>query len=405
MIRYFLSRLVKHQAYRIKWLTLLFLGAFLLYGAWTDTVSFLEDFEWSYYQVYVSDQEELAFYERAYEQARAEAGELDDYEELAFQQNLTTFQSGVASYEAFQRGDYAASVGHDLNKIRVTFEGYEIGNGVIPPGGDYFVSTVKQYGHFVDLKEAYYQELLKQPEEISKEESLSVSALDLFLQLAGYWKAKEADWFQLNTYLFLVPLLFSIGVITRDRQVISLYRSMGYSSRSYVRDLFIANLLHAFLSQMLILLAMFLPLAYRFGWGNALVNLAFIWDGQPVVVPFLGGLAVYAGLVLVLDGVLILLSMLVELLFEELAAIAATTLVLLAGLRLAFLRESYPGKTYNPFYYFDVFRSINGWINLTRQGLKLSLDRFLVGASLVCGGLVLVLVLILMVKERRGRYV
>lgn len=401
MIRYFLSRLVKHQAYRIKWLILLFLGAFLLYGAWTDTVSFLENFEWSYYQENVTNQGKLAFYQKAYE----ETEHLDSYEELVFQQNLTIFQSEVDSYEAFQKGDYAASVGHDLNKIRVTFEGYEIGNGAIPPGGQYFVSTVKQYGHFVTLKEAYYQELLKRPEEIGKDEALTVSALDLFLYLSGYWKAKDADWFHLNAYLFLVPLLFSIGVITRDRQVISLYRSMGYSSRSYVRDLFIANLLHAFLSQVLILLAMFLPLAYRFGWGNALVKLAFIWDGQPVVVPFLGGLAVYDGLVLVLDGVLILLSMLVELLFEELSAIAVTAIVLLAGLRLAFLRESYPGKAYNPFYYLDVFRSINGWINLTRQGLKLSLDRFLVGASLVCGGLVLVLVLILMVKERRGRYV
>lgn len=401
MIAYFLKRLVKHQAYGIKWLVLLFLGAFLLYGAWTDTASFLEDLEWSHYQESLLYREQLAFSQKAY----AETEDLTTYEKLVFQQNLTIFSSGVEGYEAFQAGDYAASVGHELKRIRTTAEAYKIGNGAIPPGGGYFVSTVKQYDHFVTLREAYYRELLRHPEEIGKEEALNLSALDLFLHLTGYWKAKAADWLNLNSYLFLVPLLFSVGLVTRDRKVALLYRRMGYSNRTYTRDLFLANWCHAFLCQLVLCLGVFLPLGFRFGFGNPLVRLGFIWNGQLVDLPFWTAMASYVGLVLILDALLILLALLVELVLEELSAIAVTAVVLLAGLRLAFLRSDYLGKSYNPFYYLDSFRALNGWVNLTRQGLNLSFDRFLIGAGVVGGGVLVLLVLVLLVKERRGAYV
>lgn len=180
---------------------------------------------------------------------------------------------------------------------------------------------------------------------------------------------------------------------------------MGYSNRAYTRDLFLANWFHAFLCQLVLCLGVVFPLGFRFGFGNPLVRLGFIWNGQLVDLPFWTALASYVGLVLVLDALLILLALLVELVLEELSAIAVTAVVLLAGLRLAFLRSDYLGKSYNPFYYLDSFRALNGWVNLTRQGLNLSFDRFLIGAGVVGGGLLVLLVLVLSVKERRGAYV
>lgn len=255
------------------------------------------------------------------------------------------------------------------------------------------------------LNEVYYRDLLGQPDQIGRAEVINVSALDLFLHLTGYWQAKKSDWFNLNTFLFLIPLLFSIGIITRDRKIRSLYSSVGYSSLSYVRDLFFAKWVYTAFCQILTSLLIFLPLAYRFGLGNSLIKLAFIWDGHLMELPFLSALGLYALIVVVLDALLILLSIAIELALEELSAITMTSLVFLAGIRLSFLGESYFGGSLNPFYYLDVFRSMNGWVNMTSQGLDLSLDHFLIGSASCLGGLLVLIYVTLTVKERRGYYV
>ena len=395
MIVYFLKRMVKQSGYLVKVLLFLALTFYVVYFV-SVRFHFISTDYLNYRQPnYENAKTNLAILEKGYEGPQS-AGDIERQD--LYKEN---YRGIITTYQAVQNQDYKAYVEAEISRSEVEAQLYEKKYLEIPPA--YHFKNVKENNHHLLLNKTYYQQLVEK-EVVSANEAFQTTASVGILEATGYWWPGFLKFFNLTTLLLLVPILFSMGIISQDKERKEFFKATPYRNATYLADLFKSSWLHSFGIQVGLLLIFVIALCFQFGLGDLSVDtLLNVYHGlspTPILMWFLAYLLQLA----VLNMVLIGLMQLGELLFSLVGGLFLSSAFLVTEPLLDALRIKVSAVDWLPFYYLDIARALNGTKSITHGG-SFSLVKGLLSCLIF---LVLVLVAIRYTarwKERRGSYV
>lgn len=395
MIVYFLKRMMKQTGYLVKVLLFLALTFYVVYFV-SVRFHFIATDYLNYRQPnYENAKTNLAILEKGYDGAQSK----DDMERQEFYKE--NYRGIITTYQAVQNQDYKAYVEAEIARSEVEAQLYEKKYLEIPPA--YHFKNVKENNHHLLLNKTYYQQLVEK-DVVSANEAFQTTASAGVLEATGYWWPGFLKFFNLTTLLLLVPILFSMGIISQDKERKEFFKATPYRNAAYLADLFKSSWLHSFGIQVGLLLIFVIALCFQFGLGDLSVDTLLNVYNTLSPTPILMWVLAYLLLLAVLDMVLIGLMQLGELLFSLVGGLFLSSAFLVTGPLLDALRIKVPAVDWLPFYYLDIARALNGTKSITHGG-SFSLVKGLLSCFVF---LVVVLVTIRYTarwKERRGSYV
>lgn len=392
MIRIFVKRLLRQNGYCMKLCLLLLVGVAFTTSIWTSFRHPSQTFQERNIGTYQFSKGVIQSLKQAapYEQSQKEK-EIE-------KRLLENAKAYVLLYETIAEQRYQQFPAIYLKANDLQIERYQLGEEMIVPTSLY--RTLPEFQQLQQLEAAFYHDMIETSENLTEYQVLKVSAIDGLLRMSGYWWSQGYTIMNLSYLFLLVPFFFSSGLLSKDKRRNNFFLSSHYQPQQYIKHLLTTLILHHSVIQTMLLVIILFPLSIQFGFTNPFAHAIMVWGNDGISLPLLVWFSIYLGMIVIISILMTLVSVIGELLFNQLTAL----LLVLASIISSQLLLQLPISPWNPFSYLDLARSLNGYGELL-HGHVFSLDRFLISSLILFGILFFVIGGLLRSKSRRGLYV